>query len=140
MANIKDPAAIAAKWSRVTPQRSEDYQAGIQSPRQDWQQATQQSETVYKQAVTEAAAQGRFGKGVAKAGSQKWQLGALNKGVQRWGPGVQVAQADYAAGFAPYAQTIQSTALPPRYAKGDIRNLERTKAITTALHKRKISG
>ena len=43
-------------------------------------------------------------------------------------------------GFQPYADTIRSTTLPPRFPKGDPRNLERTKAIATALFNKKQSG
>ena len=40
MAEIKSMAAIAEKWTRVTPQRTEDYKKGIESPRRDWESET----------------------------------------------------------------------------------------------------
>ena len=90
--------------------------------------------------IQEAIREKRFEKGVAKAGDQTWQQGALTKGVARFGEGVQLAQQKYAANFAPYAQVIESTSLPPRYPKGDPRNIERVKVIATALRNKKVKG
>ena len=139
MANIKNPSQIAEKWARVTPQRTEDYKQGVESPTKDWASATKAAEEAYKQGVTQAANQGRFGKGVAAAGTQKWQAKASTVGTDRWGSGVQVARSDYEAGFGPYAETIKSTSLPPRYPKGDPRNLERVSVIAKALRAKKIA-
>lgn len=135
MAQVKDLAAIARKFSTVTPQRSTEYEAGVRNPRKDWAQNTAAAEQAYKDGVSKAAAAGRFGKGVRKAGTAKQQKGALDKGVARFGPGVALAQPAYEAGFAAYHQAIASTALPPRYARRDPRNLSRVAAIATALGK-----
>lgn len=138
MADIKSPSLIAKKWARVTPQRTEDYQSGVKSPRRDWQQATQAAADAYAKGIQSAITDKRFEKGVAEAGSQKWQAKASTKGVDRWGPGVQVAESDYQKGFAPYAEAIASTSLPPRYPKGDPRNVERVAAIAKALRAKKL--
>lgn len=139
MANIKDTAAIAAKWQRVTPQRTEDYDAGISNPAADWATQTKAAETRWKDGVQKAAGRGAFGKGVAGAGTEKWQRKSKEVGTRRWGEGVQAAQSDYAQGFAPYASTIASTNLPPRYPKGDPRNIDRVSAIAKALRAKKES-
>lgn len=133
MANIRSLETIAQKWATVTPQRVGDYEAGIQAPRRDWQQSTLAAEDSYTQGVQAAIAEKRFGKGVRKAGTSKWQENALQKGTQRWGPGVQMAQAAYAAGFAPIRDAIERVTLPPRYARRDPRNLNRVKAIVDAV-------
>lgn len=133
MANIRSMEAIAAKWANVTPMRVGDYEAGIESPRRDWQQSTLAAEDSYQQGVQAAIAEKRFGKGVRKAGTAKWQENARSKGVQRWGPGVSMAQAAYAAGFAPIRDAIERVTLPPRYARRDPRNLNRVKAIVDAV-------
>jgi hypothetical protein len=137
MAQIKAIDRIAEKWARVTPQRSQDYAVGIDNPRRDWAQATAASADAWRDGVTKAATSGQFAKNVSKAGTAKWQARARAKGATRFSEGVQIAQPDYQAGFAPYAETIKSTTLPPRYAKGDPRNLERVKAITVALSKKR---
>lgn len=138
MADIKSSSSIAEKWARVTPQRTEDYNQGVQNPKTDWARATAAAAASQAAGVQAAIAEKRFEKGVAKAGTSKWQEGASTKGVQRWGTGVQAAGQAYAEGFQPFADTIKSTVLPPRYPKGDPRNLERVKAISGALHAKKV--
>jgi hypothetical protein len=133
MAQIKPTDAIAAKWARVTPQRSQDYTDGIENPRRPWAEATAAAEQNYKDGVTQAANKGRFSKGVRATGNDGWQRRTREKGPQRFQEGVSLAQPDYAAGFAPYAQTIAATTLPPRFPKGDPRNYQRVQAVGTAL-------
>ena len=70
----------------------------------------------------------------------KWQRGAVEKGVARFGPGVQLAQGDYASAFAPFRDAIARTTLPPRFARRDPRNLLRNKAIVDALIAAKKGG
>jgi len=133
MAAIRSADAIAAKWASVTPQRTADYQAGIESPRRDWKASTLAAEGAYKEGVTAAIAKGSFGKGVSRAGTEKWQRSSLNKGVDRWGPGVVLAESAYREGFEPFQRAIAAVSLPPRFARRDPRNLARVKAIVDAL-------
>jgi len=138
MPDIKSSSAIAEKWSRVTPQRTADYEQGVKNPRTSWKDATKAAAQAQAEGVQKAIAEKRFEKGVDKAGDEAWQRGATEKGAMRWGPGVQIAGEAYAEGFQPFADTIKSTKLPPRYPKGDPRNLERTKAMAAALHAKKV--
>ncbi len=133
MAAIRSIEKIAKKWATVTPGRSEDYRAGVESPRKDWETATAASEDSYNAGVTQAIAEKRFGKGVRAAGTERWQRGAIEKGTMRWGPGVAMAEAQYAAGFGPIRDAIERVTLPPRYARRDPRNLNRVKAIVDAV-------
>jgi len=133
MAAIRSIEKIAKKWATVTPGRTEDYRAGVESPRRDWETATAGAEDAYQAGVTQAIAEKRFGKGVRSAGSEKWQRNAIDKGTQRWGPGVAMAESQYAAGYAPIRDAIERTTLPPRYARRDPRNLNRVKAIVDAV-------
>lgn len=137
MAFIRSIETVAKKFATVTPTRVADYAEGVANPRRDWAQATAAAEGAYEAGVQQSIVKKRFGKGVKKAGSATWQRGAEEKGAARWGPGVQLAQDKYAAGFAPYHDTIAATKLPPRYARRDPRNLERVKAISMALAARK---
>lgn len=137
---IKSTSEIAEKWSRVTPQRTDDYAQGVRSPRRDWAQATGAAEDSYKQGVLTAAQQGRFGKGVKAAGTEKWQTKTSQKGTERWGPGVQVSRPDYEKGFAPYAEAIARVTLPPRFPAGDPRNIERVRVVAAALRQQKVKG
>ncbi len=138
MTAIKSAADIAAKWARVTPQRTQDYQQGVANPTKDWEKQTKNAEGTYKEAVTKAASEGRFGKGVTKAGTAKWQKNTLEKGPNRFAEGVSVAEPEFQAGFAPYQQVIQSTTLPPRFGRGDPRNIERVRVLAAAMRKKKV--
>lgn len=140
MVAIKSISDIAAKWARVTPARTEDYEQGVRSPRRDWANETSGAESRYSEGVQAAISNGSFARGVSNAGTAKWQAKAISKGVSRWGPGVRDAQPDFEAGFRPYRDIIESTTLPARYPKGDPRNIERVAALANALHARKVSG
>lgn len=133
MASIRTVDRIAKKWAEVTPQRAGEYAAGVADPRRDWARATQAAEPAYNAGVQAAIQRKAFGKGVAAAGTAKWQRGATEKGAQRFGPGVQLAQEAYQAGFAPFREAIARVQLPPRFARRDPRNLDRVKAVVDAL-------
>jgi hypothetical protein len=137
MAEVKNIGAVKEKWARVTPQRTEDYKIGITNPRRDWATSAAAAKETYKAGVTEAAAKGMYEKGIAAAGSGKWKEKALSKGPGRFAEGVMVAAPDYAKGMEPVLNTIQATQLPPKFAKGDPRNIQRVSVIATALRKLK---
>ena len=139
MAFIRSVDSIAAKWAEVTPMRSADYAAGVASPRRSWSAATVAAEKSYEDGVQKSIASKRFGKGVKKAGDEKWSRKATVNGVRNWGPGVAEAKGDYAAGFAPYQAAIAACVLPPRYARRDPRNLATVKAVVDALIAKKES-
>lgn len=140
MPAIKSAGEIARKWADVTPRRDADYKAGVQTPMKDWATEAAAAEERYNSGVQDAIGRGAFAKGVHNAGSEKWKKGALEKGVNRWGPGVRVAQPDYEKGFAPYRDTIEQTSLPPRRRTGDPANIERVAAIAAALHAKKVGA
>lgn len=133
MAFIRSIEHIAKKFATVTPGRTEDYRLGVENPRRDWASATVAAESAYESGVQQSIAKKRFGRGVKAAGTPTWQTGALEKGTQRWGPGVSLARDKFARNFAPYRDAIERVQLPPRYARRDPRNLERVKAIVNAL-------
>lgn len=133
MPTVKAIAKIAEKWARVTPQRSADYEAGVRDPIKDWATNTAAANAAYKAGVTEAVAKDRFVKGVQKAGTERWKRKAVEVGPARFSQGVQVAQPDYEKGFAPYRDVIEKTTLPPRFAKGDPRNVDRVRVMAAAL-------
>lgn len=130
---------VGSKWARVTALRGSDYQEGVNNPRTDWQQATLAGAKNQAEGVQKAIAEKRFEKGVQKAGTSKWSKGVTGKGVARFGQGVQEGQSSYESGISPYLQVIEQTSLPPRYPKGDPRNLERVKVMSDALRKKKLS-
>lgn len=130
---VKNIASIAAKWARVTPQRSADYEAGVKDPIRDWATNTAGANAAFKAGVADAIAKDRFLKGVQKAGTEKWKRRATEVGPARFAQGVQVAQPDYEKGFAAFRDVIEKTVLPPRFAKGDPRNIDRVRVMAQAL-------
>lgn len=137
---IASASEIAEKWTRVTPMRAADYEAGVRNPRRDWKIETAAAEPRYKEGVVKAAGEGRFGKGVTRVGTTKWQRKAIDVGVGRFGSGVAVAGPDYEEGFEPYRAVIAGLTLPERYTTGDPRNIRRVEVIAKALHERKVRG
>lgn len=139
MAEIRDLSAIKEKWTRVTPQRTEDYRIGVTNPRRDWEKETAGAAATYKAGVDAAHAKGLFAKGVKKAGTSKWQKKALAKGPTRFAEGVYLAGDDYETGFAPYREAIAGVDLGPRFPKRDPRNIDRVKKVVDALIAKKLS-
>lgn len=140
MPAIRSVSEIAGKWGSVTPQRTAYYEQGVERPLNDWETNTAAAEDAYSQGVQRAAAEGRFGRGVAEAGTEKWRRKATTVGVQRWGPGVQVAEDDFSRGFSRYRDVIEATTLPPRYPRGDPRNMERSATMARALAAARLQG
>ncbi len=138
MPAIKALDRISSKWARVSAVSGESYKEGIENPKRDWAQATGEAEDNYNAAVTQAIQQKRFGKGVRKAGTAKWQEGARDKGVDRWPVGIRLSENAFQEGFAPYRQVIEATNLPPRGPKGDPKNIERVRVMAKALHDKRL--
>lgn len=133
MPKVKSVADIAEKWARVTPQRAGDYEAGIKNPTKDWAIETAKAADAYKAGVQQAIQQDRFTKGVKKAGTDKWKKKAIEVGPARFQQGVAIAAPAFEKGFAPYQAVIEKTQLPPRFAKGDPRNIDRVRVMAAAL-------
>ena len=140
MANVRSLDFITNKWATRAATAGDVYEAGVRNPKADWQRSAAASQGSWESGVAEAARQKSFSKGVNAAGTQKWQAKTIAKGVQRFGPGVQEAGPDFQQGFEKYRQVIEATNLPPRFAKGDPRNIERVKVMAAALRKAKVGG
>lgn len=134
MVKTKGVDRTVAKWQAKVAGAGGDYTDGVTNPKADWQTETAKAEPRYKEGVTRAAAEGRFGKGVNKAGTAKWQKGAIEKGPGRWTEGVSKAEPEYRSGMSEVISTIEATTLPPRGPKGDPQNYERVRALGAALH------
>lgn len=133
MAEIKSMGVIQEKWTRVTPQRTEDYSKGIQAPKRDWATETVAAKANWKAGIDAAAAKDMFAKGVTAAGTGKWKTKASTLGPGRFAEGVSQAGGDYAKGFAPFQAAIAACDLGPKFPRRDPRNLDRVKKVVTAL-------
>lgn len=128
------------RWVDRASIASDEYASGIQNPRGDW--ATNAAAAADNQAlgVQQAISDKRYEKGIQKVGTAKWRDKSLSKGKSRFTQGVQVSQGDYEKGVKPYLDTIESTTLPPKYPKGDPRNLARVEVLNKALRAKKTGG
>jgi len=121
------------KWARKVGVAGPDYEAGIRDPKKDWKSETAAAEARYEEGVRGAISDKRFGKGVARAGTEKWSRKTEAVGIGRWPEGVAAAKDDYNTGMAAVISAIEGVTLPPRYPAGDPRNYERVKAIGQAV-------
>lgn len=135
---VKSLDAIAAKWSQRASAAGQAYTDGVKNPKNDWASSTAAAAQNWATGVQNAVSDGRFAKNVTAAGDAAWQAGAINKGSQRYAPGVQGAQGKFANGFSKFAQVLQGINLPPRMPKGDPGNYLRAQAVGTALRKAKL--
>jgi hypothetical protein len=133
---VKSIAETVAKWVSRARVAVDAYLAGIASPRQPWAAAATAAAKTWADAITAAIAAKRYEKGIAKAGDAKWLKNSTELGGARFAPGVAAAETTYANAFAPYLAVLAGLTLPPRYPKGDVRNINRVAAIADALHKK----
>lgn len=133
MPAVKPVDRVVRKWIERARVAGPEYEAGVSAPRVAWDAAAAAAEGVWKDAITRAAAEGRFGAGVKAAGAQKWQTRAKTKGPGRFAEGVAVAEPDFRAGWSPIRQAIEATQLPARAPKGTPGQVQRFQAMRDAL-------
>jgi len=138
MPAVKSLDRISQKWITVCQTSQNSYEDGVRNPRKDWAENTVKAASSYAAGVQAAVSSGRFAKGVASAGTSKWQTNAITKGPGRWAEGVRLAQDNYERGFAPYRAIIEGLKLPDRGPVGDPININRVRVIADALHKEKL--
>ena len=138
-AKIASTDVIAKKWLTVTPQRTDDYLAGVTAPKRDWATGAAAAAGAYKAAVSSANIDKKFAGGIQRAGTQKWQNKAKTLGKDRFGAGVQAAGADYQAGFDPYNAVIAGVDMSDRKPRGDPGNYDRVKQIGSALFAKRVA-
>lgn len=138
--NVKAAATVAEKWSSRAGGAGGDYQKGVQNPKRDWATATVAAASSYAGGVQQAISDGRFSKGVQKAGSDKWAAKAANVGASRFTQGVGQSKGDYQDGVAPYLEALRGITLPPRMPKGDPSNVQRVAAVMSTMRATKVKG
>jgi hypothetical protein len=130
---VKDAGSVAAKYVARAQGATQAYTDGINNPKNPWAATTAAADKNWSAGVQTAVSDGRFVKGVNKAGDQKWKNGAVNKGSTRYGQGVSQAQGTYQAAIGPVLSVIGNVQLPARFPKGDPQNNARTQAVNQAL-------
>ena len=138
MPKVPDLNRVAAKWSQNAGNATQSYTDGVQNPKEDWKQATIAAADNYKVAVTKAANDGRFAKGVNRTSTEKQIQASVQKGTERFAQGVALAGPDFAEGIKPVLDVIATTQLPPKKPKGDPANIQRVAALAAAQHAAKL--
>lgn len=136
---VKDLGLAAKKFGTNAAAGSANYVAGVQADN-SWATNTAAASDTWASGVSAAAANGRFGKGVNKAGQGKWQSNTVSKGQSRFQQAVSqpAAQQNWQAGFQPYATVLGSITKPPKGVKGSPQNYAIVQTIGDALHKAKV--
>lgn len=138
MPKVPDISRVAAKWSQNAGNATQSYVDGVQNPKEDWKGATLAAADNYKIAVTKAANEGRFTKGVNRTSTESQMQASVQKGTDRFSQGVALAGPDFAEGMAPVLNVIATTQLPPKKPKGDVGNIQRVAALAAAQHAAKL--
>jgi len=132
---VKDLNQAAKKYSTNAQAGSANYATGVQA-NTTWATNTENAAPTWSAAVQAAASNGRFAKGVAKAGQAKWQSNAVAKGQSRFQTAVASAMSQqmWQTGFQPYATIIASIPKPPKGVRGSPGNYQIVQTIGSALH------
>lgn len=133
---IKDTASLGKKFVQRAGAATADYKDGVAAAGADWEAGARAGADNYKQAVIEAANQGRFEKGIAAAGQQKFVTRAVNLGSQRFATGVQSAEAEWVKGTQPYLDALKGLELPAKRPRGQ--NAGRANAVADRLHQMRV--
>lgn len=122
---VRNAAESAKKFVARAQAASADYQAGVQGAGQRWQQGAEASEEAWAEGTRQAISEGRFRRGVARSGAQKYQDNAVRLGPERFRTGVANAEAAYNRGVAPFVSAMSGATLSPRGARGSAQNARR---------------
>lgn len=137
MQRMRSAQQSAEKFASRAAAASGDYVSGAQTTTKDQNAAAIAAAAIYAQATQAAIAEGRFSRGLQKAGKQKWLEGVTGKGGNRYGEGVSGAASTYASESARFDSARGAAASLPRGVKGSPANLQRVAAVVTAQIKAK---
>ncbi len=138
--NIKDDAKLAEKFARRAGGATADYAEGIETPKRSQSESAIAQKDTWRDAVSAAAADDRFAKGLRKAGDEKWSRKARSVGRDRYSPGVTAAKSDWQAGVAPYLGALRTMTLPAKGLRRSPQNVLRVQAVIDTLGKVKTGG
>jgi hypothetical protein len=137
--NMKDPSALAAKYSARASNAATDYANGVASTSGQAAAAAGAADT-WAASVAAPSAKAQFVKNLNKAGDAAWQAGVKNKGAARYPQGVQTGAAKWASNVAPYFSALKSLSLPPRGLRRSAQNFARVQTVANALAAVKTAG
>lgn len=130
---MKTAQQVAEKYASRASAASTDYVLGVETTTKDQAARAIASAEIHKQATIAALNEGRYAKGLQRAGNQAWKDGVRKKGGNRYSEGVAGASGKYATNSASYDSARGAAVGLPRGLKGSETNLARVKAVVMAL-------
>lgn len=130
---MKTAQQVAEKYASRAGAASTDYVSGVETTSKDQAARAIASAEIHKQATIAALNEGRYAKGLQKAGNQAWKDGVRKKGGSRYAEGVSVASGKYATNSGAYDGARNAAASLPRGLKGSETNLAKVKVVVSAL-------
>lgn len=131
---------IVEKWRSRATAALTDYSEGVQAPRNPWQKQAAAASETWKAAITDAAARDAYRKGVVTTSEEFWRSRTLVLGTARFTDGVSKSVDVFKNNWAQFYDVLSRIELPPRGPRGDPKNVERVRAIMTALRQKKLGG
>lgn len=135
---VRSIADSQAKFASRAAAAAPEYTKGVATAGPRWLAGASAADKTWADATQEAISQGRFGAGVRKAGSQKYQDRAAKLGGDRFRTGVQEGAQDWGRGYAPHAQALSSLELGTKGIRGSEQNYQRSRMVGNALRAKKL--
>jgi hypothetical protein len=110
-----------------------EYVKGATSTNKDQSARAIGAKKIYQDALTQSFSRDAYAKGLTKSGKQGWLDGVEKKGKDRYAGCVSVSASEYATNSGKFDGARQAADNMPRGLKGSQTNLDRVKAVVTAL-------
>lgn len=92
---VRTASEASEKWAERIRASGKWMKTGVEKPREDWATKAQAAKAKRDAELMSAIAEDRINKGIAAAGTPKWQKRALDVGVPRWTSDAPKAEATY---------------------------------------------
>lgn len=137
---MKTAQQSAEKFVSRASAASSDYVAGASATTKDQSARAIGAKKIYQDALTASFGRDAYAKGLQKSGKAGWLEGVTKKGGDRYASGVSVSASKYATNSGKYDSARGAAENLPRGLKGSQTNLDRVKAVVTALRTAKLSA
>lgn len=129
----------AQKFVSRASSASGEYVSGATSTTKDQSARAIGAKKIYQDALTASFSRDSYAKGLQKSGKAGWLEGVQKKGGERYAGGVAVSAGKYAQNSGKFDTARMAAENMPRGLKGSQANLDRVKAVVSALRTAKIS-
>ena len=101
------------------------YARGTQGKGGRWVGSASQAEANFKTGMAEFLAKGSLSRSMSEAGAASYDAGVQAKGIQNWGPGMNLGRAKYEKNVQKFASLWNAPLSTPRGAKRSPQNANR---------------